>query len=189
MRVYLLSLAFTYAHAFEIHRRGFSFRPGRVDTDPVDSPSVPTYHDTPVPYAGGTTHLGDDMPGPATPEYQPASHPNQCLREECAELGGEVANLFMEHLLNQWSPSSSGTSTIRAPIVTAHATISPMPNFNVATTITLPQGDLALFDQEEQDMYYHDRLCFYANVKRAYANVASASPSTSHQELPPRVSN
>lgn len=138
------------------------------------------------------THLGDDITEPTTPEYQPASQPNQCLREECAELTLEVAKQLIEQMDNLIaSPSSTSTSLlapnggfgtqVQPPIVTANPTRSPIPNWNVAKTMTLAQEELALFDDEEQDMYFHDRMCFYANVERQYASVATASPSMSSE--------
>lgn len=181
--VYLLALIMGLAAAKDVQRRGFSIRPGRVDTD---TPSPPAYHSSTddVPNFGSTTHFGDDTADAAL-EYQPASRPNACLRETCAELTAEVANQVIGQIHdNLQDPSSSTTpqaigTPLQRPLVTAYTNASPIPNFNVAKTMTLDQESLALFNEEEQGMYFHDRLCFYANVEHIYASAATASPCKS----------
>lgn len=164
-----------------INRRGLRFRPARVD--PADTPTPPTAHSwgDDVPYAGGTTpRLGHDVLQPATPEYQPAAQPNKCLREICAELTQEIAREAIEQLMNNLGGSSSTSTTTQrfpSPIATAYATRSLIPNHHVAKTMTLDQESFALFNDDEQDMYYQDRMCFYANVEQRYASAATASPS------------
>lgn len=192
IQVYLQALAVACVSATEIQRSGrFGVRP-HADADPVDSPSAPIYHSTgdDVPYTGSTTHLGDDVQEPTTPEYELAPQPNECLRASCAELTQELAMELIDQLVNNVGGSPGSTTSqlvpdggfgtqVQPPIVTVAATRSPIPNVDVAKTMTLAQEEIALFDAEEQDLYFNDPLCFYANVERKYASVATTSPSES----------
>lgn len=189
-RAYLLAFALASASATQLQRRGLPIRPVRVDPDPVEVPSAPTWRGNDVyPYTGSSPHLGDDVTENATPQYEPAAQPNECFKGDCAELTVEVAKQVIEQIIDNLSPSSSlspgpalsnngGLATgVRAPLVTGRLTATAVPNLNVANSMSLLQEDLALFDADEQDMYINDRLCFYANVERQYASLATASPS------------
>lgn len=190
----LLACILAGASAEQIQKRGLFVRPVRANPDPVEVPSAPTWRGNDVyPYTGSSTHLGDDVAENPTPQYEPAAQPNQCFTGDCAELTVEVAKQVIEQMVENLSPSSSSSPVpgrggfvtgVRAPTLTGHPTATAVPNLNVAKSMSLLQEDLALFDEDEQDMYLHDRLCFYANVERQYASLGTASPSKM-EALPP----
>lgn len=181
LHAFAFALAFARFTAAQNQRRGFMVRPGRVEpeTPEVDSPSPPTYHSMGdgVSQIGSTTNYGD-LGAETVPQYEPAEKPNECLKEACLELSKEIAEQLLDVLQNAISSSSSTTTAQHKPLATAFAAAPPMANYDVARSMTLDQESLALFDAEEQNMYFRDRICFYANVEQRYASAAAATPGT-----------
>lgn len=77
------------------------------------------------------------------------------------------------------APNGNFGTAVQPPIATGPAARSPIPNYDAAQTMVLSQEGIALFNEEEQDVYYHHRICFYANIEQRFASAATASPSTS----------
>ena len=75
--------------------------------------------------------------------------------------------------------SGTGAHSVSPVIVTAHVTAPPVAIYNVATRMSMPKEALGLLDRREQNMYSFDPLCFYANIRRKYAEAAyTATGST-----------
>ena len=130
----------------------------------------------------GTGHSGSTLSEQDALEYKPAERPNECLQKDCAELTVEVAKELVNVMGQSGQSSSTATTTrasittrIHSPLGTSLSTRPAMPNYDIATAMTLPQEGIALFDANEQEMYFEDRMCFYANIQRRYADVATAT--------------
>lgn len=186
----MLSCAFLVFNAFNIATAKSAVLDSRAvilprpRVDPIDDvpsasswdddvPSANSWDDTNTPVYHPWSEVGES--GEITPEYAPAARPNYCLDHapSCEEIA-DVAREVVENMVNALVTTSS-TSTVTSGSQTstiAGGQVTLMPNYNIATKMSLPQTAFALLNSDEQDMYNYDRLCFYANVERRYEAAA-----------------